>query len=153
MQQIPHLDSGISGVSHLHANMIDISLECQFRVQCFSLRQVPGQTCTFHLGVNTAGTSPGLQSGLQESHLDVTYQPPSAGSRTKPEALGIYSSILNGQCSVWFRQKAYQIVEGCSPPATLNAVGSDALSGLWFASVWPEWLIFQGHDQQRLGWL
>lgn len=145
-----HLNSGTAGASHLNARMVDISPGCQYEYS--SPRQTPVQMCTFLLGVSTGGTSPGLQPVLQESLLDVTYQP-SAASKTNAKGLGICSSILNGRCSVWFRQKAYQIGEGDLSPATLNAVGSGSLSGLWFASVWARWLIFQGHGQLRLGWL
>lgn len=110
MQQMPPLNSGLAGVSYLDASMVDISPECQYS-RFSSLRQMPVQTCIFHLGVSTAGSSPGLQPVLQESHLNVTYQQLPEASTSNAEGLGIYSSVLNGQCSIWCKQKAYQIVE------------------------------------------
>lgn len=54
--------------------------------------------------------------------------------------------VRSGQRTGWW-------TDGGLPPATLSAVSSGSLSGLWFASVWAEWLILWGHGQQRLGWL
>lgn len=54
--------------------------------------------------------------------------------------------VRSGQRTGWWTDSGW-------PPATLSAVSSGSLSGLWFASVWAEWLILWGHGQQRLGWL
>lgn len=88
LQQLPHLDSGIAGASYRKPVWWSSALNAD----AAGASHLEASASSFHSSVSTAGTSPGRQPVLRESHLDVTYQQPSGANKSNAEGSGIYTS-------------------------------------------------------------